>query len=236
MFTDVDFNERTRILVVAAHPDDEVLGCGGTLARAKARGASIAVLFLGEGISGRFPLGQYDSDAFREQTEVRVDSARRALEKLGIDDVTMGTRYCCQFDTIPLIQFTQEIESHIERFRPTLILTHNSAEVNVDHSTTFQAVENACRPTVAWTPKNILCFEIVCSGNWTLDTVFKPNLYVDISEFWDQKMEAWHCYAAEARPFPFPRSDTGLETLARFRGMQAGLEKAEAFRVLRAIV
>lgn len=236
MFTDVDFDERTRILVVAAHPDDEVLGCGGTLARARARGASVAVLCLGEGIAGRFPFGEYDTTEFRQQTEIRTQSARRALEKLGIDDVTIGTQLSCQFDTVPLIQFTHKIESHIERFRPNLLLTHNPAEVNVDHGITFQAVENACRPTVAWTPKTILCFEIVCSGNWTFDSVFKPNLYIDISEFWEQKMEAWKCYESESRPFPFPRSETGLETLARFRGMQAGLEKAEAFRVLRAIV
>lgn len=236
MFSDVDFNERTRVLVVAAHPDDEVLGCGGTLARAKASGANIAVLFLGEGVAGRFPLGQYDSDEFREQTRVRTECAQRALELLGVDDVTMGSRYSCQFDTIPIAQMTQEIESHIERYRPTVILTHNPAEVNVDHGITFTAVENACRPTRPWIPKSILCFEIVCSGNWTFDSVFKPNLYVDINQYWEQKMAAWQCYSPESRPFPFPRSETGLETLARFRGMQAGLEKAEAFRVLRAIL
>lgn len=236
MFTDLDLTERTRILVVAAHPDDEVLGCGGTLARAKSSGAHVAVLFLGEGVAGRFPFGQYDSDEFREQTRVRTESAHKALEVLGADEVTIGTHYSCQFDTVPLIQFTHEIEKQIDRHKPTVILTHNQAEVNIDHSITFTAVENACRPTRQWTPRNILCFEIVCSGNWTLETVFKPNFYVDVSKHWERKMQAWHCYAMESRPFPFPRSDSGLETLARFRGMQVGVEKAEAFRLLRAVV
>ncbi len=236
MFTDTDFNENTRLLVVAAHPDDEVLGCGGTLARARAKGASVSVLFLGEGIAGRFPLGEYDTQEFKLQTQVRTEGAKKALRMLSIDDVKIGTRISCQFDTVPLVELTQEIESAIESFRPTLLLTHNPCEVNIDHRLTHSAVEAACRPTRAWIPKRILAFEIVCSGNWTFETAFKPNVYVDVAEFWTRKLEAWHCYTEESRPFPFPRSDVGLETLARFRGMQCGLEMAEAFRVLRAVL
>ena len=124
----------------------------------------------------------------------------------------------------------------MQRFKPTILLTHNPSEVNIDHRATYEAVEVACRPTRPFVPKQIYTFEIVCSGNWTFETSFKPNVVVDVSAFWEKKLAAWHCYSGEVRPFPFPRSDTGLETLARYRGMQAALDKAEAFRLMRAVV
>lgn len=226
----------TRLLVVAAHPDDEVLGCGGTLARAIASGAHVRVLFLGEGISARFPVGQYDSLEFREQSARRKKGAERALASLGVHETRFGERLCCQFDQVPIIALAKEIESEIDRFRPTLLLTHNPSEVNIDHRLTYEAVEIACRPTRPHTPREIYAFEIVCSGSWTFDSAFKPNVFVDVSRFWKAKLDAWHCYDGESRPFPFPRSDLGLETQARYRGMAGGLEMAEAFRLLRRIV
>jgi len=108
--------------------------------------------------------------------------------------------------------------------------------VNIDHKITYQAVETACRPTRTWIPKSIYTFEIVCSGNWTFDSSFKPNIYIDVSKYWNQKIEAWHCYEGESRPFPFPWSDKGLETLAQFRGMASSLEMAEGFRLVRQII
>jgi len=232
----MDFNQNTRLLVVAAHPDDEVLGCGGTLAKAITHGAQVAVLFLGEGVSVRFPYGEYDSDEFKKQSAVRIEGAKMALEFLGIKDVTFNLdRKCCQFDTYPLTTLVKEVQSHIERFKPTILFTHNNAEVNIDHGITYKAVENACRPTCPYVPKEIYTFEIVCSGSWSFDSNFKPNVYVDISKFWDKKLKAWHCYQGEARPFPFPRSDTGLEALARYRGMACGVEKAEGFRLIRRV-
>lgn len=230
------FDSNTRVLVVAAHPDDEVLGCGGTLARAVAQGAQVAVMFLGEGVSARFPVGQYDSQEFKVQTARREKEAGQALEVLGIKEVYYGKRYCCQFDTVPLISLVKEIEARMESFRPTILLTHNPSEVNIDHRVVYHAVETACRPTREWIPRAIYTFEIVCSGNWTFNPHFKPNVFVDIEKFWEKKMRAWDCYAGEARPFPFPRSHQGLETLAHFRGMSAGIKKAEAFGLMREVV
>lgn len=229
-------NKETRLLVVAAHPDDEVLGCGGTLARAVAAGARTAVLFLGEGISARFPFGEYNSKEFEEQTRTRTEGAKRALQTLGIHEITFNNkRLCCQFDTIPIITLAKEIEGVVERFKPTILFTHNSSEVNIDHRITYEAVEIACRPTRDFIPKAIYTFEVACSGSWTFESTFKPNVYVDVSAFWEQKMKAWRCYEGESRPFPFPRSDQGLETLARYRGMAASLPKAEGFKLMRQI-
>ena len=229
-------NSSSRILVVAAHPDDEILGCGGTLCRAIDCGAIIKILFLGEGVSARFPIGQYDSAQFRHDTKKREIGAAQALNRLGVSDYIFGTRYCTQFDTVPLRSIVVEIEDIIGQFNPTIVLTHNPSEVNIDHRITYEATEIACRPTRQNGPTGIYAFEIVCSGSWKFDPFFKPNVFVDINDVWQRKLDAWHCYEGEARPFPFPRSDQGLDTLAKMRGMTAGLIRAEAFQLLRKIV
>ena len=236
MLANSGFDRNTRLLVVAAHPDDEILACGGTLARALSEGAEVRVLFLGEGVSARFPFGSYDSEKFREESNHRTESAKNALRVLGISNTIFGERYCCQFDTLPQITLTKEIEASMDWFRPTILFTHNPSEVNIDHRLTYEAVEAACRPTRSFIPSQIYTFELVCSGNWTFETTFKPNVFVDVTAFWEKKIAAWHCYAGEARPFPFPRSDVGLETLAHYRGMQVAIDKAEAFRLMRAII
>jgi len=236
MLANSGFDRNTRLLVVAAHPDDEILACGGTLARALSEGAEVCVLFLGEGVSARFPFGAYDSEKFREESNHRTESAKNALRVLGISKAIFGDRYCCQFDTLPQITLTKEIEAIMDQFRPTILFTHNPSEVNVDHRLTYEAVEAACRPTRSFIPSQIYTFELVCSGNWTFETTFKPNVFVDVTSFWEKKIAAWHCYAGEARPFPFPRSDVGLETLAHYRGMQVAIDKAEAFRLMRAVI
>ena len=236
MLANSGFNRNTRLLVVAAHPDDEILACGGTLARALSEGAEVCVLFLGEGVSARFPFGSYDSEKFREESNHRTESAKNALRILGISNAIFGDRYCCQFDTLPQITLTKEIEAVMDQFRPTILFTHNPSEVNIDHRLAYEAVEAACRPTRSFIPSQIYTFELICSGNWTFETTFKPNVFVDVTAFWEKKIAAWHCYAGEARPFPFPRSDVGLETLAHYRGMQVAIDKAEAFRLMRAVI
>lgn len=230
------FSKGQRILVVGAHPDDEVLGCGGTIAKAIFMGAEVAVQFLGEGISARFPFGQYDSPEFHTQTQIRISGAKKALSVLGITDFEFGTRLCGQFDTYPLISIVKEIESKLERFKPQLLFTHNPSEVNIDHRIAYEAVEVACRPTRSFIPDAIYTFEIPCSGSWTFESTFKPNVYVDISEHWDRKIEAWSCYEGESRPFPFPRSIEGLKTIAQYRGLMSNLKMVEAFRLVRMVI
>lgn len=230
------FSTEDRILVVAAHPDDEVLGCGGTIVKAVNSGAKVAIMFLGEGISARFPVGEYHSEEFKQESKIRFNSAVKALKILGVKDYWFGGRLCCQFDSEKMITLVKDIEQKIQKFKPTTILTHDRAEVNIDHRVTYEAVESACRPTMPNSPKEILSFEIICSGSWTFESSFKPNVFVDISDVWEKKMEAWQCYEGERRPFPFPRSDEGIRSLAEYRGLSAGLQKAEGFKLLRKII
>jgi LmbE family N-acetylglucosaminyl deacetylase len=230
------FYKGQRILIVGAHPDDEVLGCGGTIAKAISMGAEIAVQFLGEGISARFPFDQHDNTEFKNQTKVRMDGAKKALNVLGISDYEFGARLCGQFDKYPLISIVKDIERQLASYQPNMLLTHNPSEVNIDHRLTYEAVEVACRPTRDFIPDEIYTFEIPCSGSWTFESTFKPNVFVNISEHWVKKLEAWSCYEGEERPFPFPRSVEGLKSVAQYRGLMSNLKMAEAFRMVRKIV
>jgi LmbE family N-acetylglucosaminyl deacetylase len=230
----MEFKDK-KILVVAAHPDDEVLGCGGTLAKAIVEGAEVHVFFLGEGISARFPIGDYDSKEYYAQTKIRQDGAEKALAVLKIKNFEFGTRLCTQFDKYPLLSIVKDIERKLASFSPDILFTHNPAEVNIDHRRTYEAVEVACRPTREHIPTEIYTFEILCSGSWTFESTFKPNVFVNVAKFWDIKMKAWRCYEGEARPFPFPRCEEGIKTLAQYRGLSSNLKLAEGFRLVRKI-
>lgn len=229
----MNLNKESKLLVVAAHPDDEILGCGGTIAKALACGAEVAVLFLGEGVSARFPIDNYDNEEFKNQTNIRDAGACKAMNLLGIKDYKFGERLCGQFDKYPILSIVKSIEEKMEQFCPDILFTHNPSEVNIDHRLTYEAVEIACRPTRSCIPKEIYSFEIPCSGSWTFDSTFKPNVFVDITDYFDLKMKAWNCYEGEIRPFPFPRSVEGLRALSQYRGMMSNQMLSEGFRLLR---
>jgi LmbE family N-acetylglucosaminyl deacetylase len=229
------FSKKDRILVVAAHPDDEVLAMGGMLAIAKLEKIPVAVQFLGEGVSARFEKSAINGPDYHLANEKRMKGARKALASLGIKDVQYEGNLCCRFDGLEILELVKCIENKIDKFSPTHVFTHNPVEVNIDHRITYKAVETALRPKAGLSVREVYSFEILCSGNWTFEESFKPNLYVDIASVWHQKIRAWRYYEGEERPFPFPRSEKGLEVLANFRGMQSGLELAEAFKLLRRI-
>ena len=227
------FKKKDKILVVVAHPDDEVLGCGGAILIAKKTGCEVNVICLGEGVSSRFK--NFDSINRLKAHNKRISQFKSCIKRLKINDFILEDRLCNQFDNVSLLSIVKSIEIAIKKFKPNIILTHNEFEVNIDHKITHQAVETAVRPVKESTIEKVYSFEIPCSGNWTLNKKFLPNTYLNIKSVWKDKIEAWKIYKDEIRPFPFPRSIKSLQTIAHYRGLQSGLELAEAYKLERSI-
>ena len=216
------------ILVIAAHPDDEVLGCGGTIAKLADAGASVHVAFLADGIFSRV------GERVTQQLELtaRHTAAEKACEILRVKSVSFGEFPDNRMDTIPLLDITRALETLITKHQPSIIFTHHSGDVNIDHSRTHAAVVTACRPQFGHPVKTLLSFEVPSSTEWQLPgsaAAFTPNWFVDISATLNRKLAALEAYAAELRVWPHPRTRQGVEHLAHWRGATVGVDAAEAF-------
>lgn len=221
------------ILVIAAHPDDEVLGCGGTIARESARQA-VHIVILGEGASSRH---DRRSDAPAGELEALRTDARAAAKTVGAAAVEFAGLPDNRFDAVPLLDIVKPVEQWIRRLEPDVIYTHHPGDLNVDHGVTFRAVLTATRPgTTARPVSEIYAFEVPSSTEWAfgrIGGVFRPNLFVDVSETMERKIAAMGCYRSESRPSPHPRSPEALRALGAYRGSAAGVGFAEAFEVIR---
>ncbi len=223
------------ILVVVAHPDDEVLGCGGTIARHVRNGDCVRVVIVAEGITSRATDGP--SDAKLEQLR---NAARKANDLLGVSDLVLEGLPDNRLDSLDRLAVTQRIEAHIQRWKPSIVYTHHVGDVNLDHQVVHHAVVTACRPQPEHSVDTLLFFEVASSTEWQPPGSafpFQPNWYVDITDTLEVKLEALHAYDAEMRAWPHPRSFRAVEHQVRWRGASAGVEAAEAFclgrRVLR---
>lgn len=224
-----------KVLVVVAHPDDEVLGCGGTIHKLLGQGAKVRVVVLGEGSSCRFSADQLGSELVKTTIKQRQSFAEEALATLGVSDYAFGDLPCGRFDTCPMIDIGKKIEAEIAEFDPDTVFTHSGGDTNSDHRITFNAMLIATRPVPGNNVRTLLSCEIPSSTEWRFVETFTPNFFVDLDESnLDAKVRAFDCYVAtEGRPFPFPRCDVGLRTLAAYRGMQVGVNAAEAFQIVR---
>lgn len=221
------------ILVVAAHPDDEVLGCGGTLAKLAAQGASIHVAFLADGVTSR--VGE---PAHGAGVAARREAARKVCAILGVQGVSFGDLPDNRLDTVALLEVTQAVEALVRAHGPDTVFTHHAGDVNIDHQVIHRAVLTACRPQRDHPVRTLLAFEVPSSTEWQLPgtaPVFVPNWFSDISATLDRKLEALDAYAVELRDWPHPRSREGVAHLARWRGATVGVEAAEAFMLGRHI-
>lgn len=216
------------ILILAAHPDDEVLGCGGTIAKLVDEGAIVNVAFLADGVFSR--LGE--ESAQQLELNVRRTAAQKACVILGVKSVSFGDFPDNRMDTIPLLDITQAVEALIAKHQPEMVFTHHAGDVNIDHRRLHDAVVTACRPQQGHPVKTLLCFEVPSSTEWQLPAsapAFMPNWFVDISTTLDRKLAALEVYADELRAWPHPRSRQGVEHLAHWRGATVGVDAAEAF-------
>ncbi len=222
-----------RILIVSAHPDDEVLGCGGTVAKLIREGCEAFTLILGEGITSRYT-NRDKENVNMELMELRRQ-ALKANEILGIKEVFFFNFPDNGFDSVGLLNIIRVIEKIKREVKPKLVFTHSRHDLNVDHKLTYEAVLAAFRPLPEETVRCIYSFEILSSTEWRYPYAFSPNMYINIEDTIELKLKAMEAYMSELREFPHPRSIEGIKVKAMQRGMEVGLRYAEAFEVIRDI-
>ena len=224
-----------KMLVIAAHPDDEVLGCGGTISRFANEGHDIYVAILGEGITSR-----HDNHEQSHQSLITTlqENCQQVAEMLGARDLFLFQLPDNRFDTIPLLDVVKIVEELIDQIHPQTIYTHHGGDLNIDHTVVHRAVITATRPMIGTPVREVYAFEVPSSTEWSFGqfrTEFRPNVFVDITDTLDLKLNSLSLYETEIKKFPHPRSKEGLKAIARRWGSTVGLEAAEAFELVRSI-
>lgn len=231
-------NEK-RILTIAAHPDDEILGCGGTMARHAAEGDAVHILILAEGLTSR------DDERNRESRHGELQGLARSAN---LAAQAVGARSCelldfpdNRMDSVDILDVIKAVEKKIEAIGPSVIYTHFPDDLNVDHRITSQAVMTACRPVPGQMVREIYFFEVLSSTEWSTGSrAFQPNFFVPLADkkgasFLDAKLRALSFYETEMRPFPHSRSLETVKALAALRGSSIGESAAEAFEAARVV-
>jgi LmbE family N-acetylglucosaminyl deacetylase len=220
-----------RILVVAAHPDDETYGLGGTIARHVRQSDSVHVLILTDGVTARHNV-----------TDPQKTAARAACEILGAD-VSFAGLPDQRLDGMPLLETIRPIYDLVKELRPQIVYTHHRGDVNQDHRAVFEATLVAVRPFGDNPVRQVFSYEVASSTEWGppfAEWTFLPNVFVDINATLDTKLMAVEAYRqtyqSEVKPFPHPRSPEAVRTFARQRGITAGMQAAEAFILVRQLV
>ena len=215
------------VLVVAAHADDEALGCAGTILKHVASGDKVHLVFLTDGTSARQGSGN--------DKVARSDACSIAARSMGVSTVTQFDFPDNSMDSVPLINIVREIEQKIVELKPSIIYTHFHNDLNIDHSICNRAVLTACRPQPDMPVKCIYSFEVLSSTEWVdpNSTTFVPNVFVDITDTLQYKLKILESYEYEIRESPHSRSFEGVRNLAGYRGHSVGVRYAEAFMLVR---
>jgi len=219
-----------KILIIAAHMDDEVLGCGGTISKHIDEGNEVAVIY----ICGR----AYFNVITKKMLKREEDCARKVCNLLGINYFKFLHLHDEQLDH-RIIDVVKPIEEEIIKFKPDIIYTHHRADNNQDHKAVFNATMIATRSSADWQPQKVYCYEVLSSTEQSPqfnEYSYLPTTYVDIEKYLDKKIEAFECYKYEMHPYPHPRSPEAIKALAMYRGMTVNLKYAEAFVLVREIV
>lgn len=222
-----------RILIIAAHPDDEVLGCGGTVRRLVDEGYEAYTLILGEGITSR------DRERGVEKRKKEINDlkkhAKEANHIIGVKKIFFYSFPDNRFDTVPILDIIKIIENVKRQLKPSIIFTHYQQDLNVDHKITYNAVITATRPISDESVREIYSFEILSSTEWAYPCSFSPNVFFIINETIQHKIKAMEAYKSELRSVPHPRSLQGIKINAESWGMRIGVGNAEAFVCVRAV-
>lgn len=228
---------KENILVIVAHPDDEILGCGATMANHIKNGDSVQVVIMAEGLTSRDE--QRDCEKRGQELSELIQQSRKANAILGVENVHFEKFPDNRMDSVDLLDVVKIVEKHIQVVKPSIVYTHHSGDVNIDHRIVHSAIVTACRPTPGQCVKTILSFEVSSSTEWQppgSSTYFTPNWFVDISDTLELKLKALNEYKTEMRLWPHSRSVKALDYLAKWRGATIGVEAAEAFYLGRNIL
>lgn len=225
-----------KALIIAAHPDDDILGCGGIMSRFK-NTVQFKVIFIAEGTSCRHLYNESFDEETLSKIEKRNKCGIKALEKLGVQEYTFYNLTCGRLDQIPIIEINKIIEKEIQSFKPDTIFTHSLNDTNNDHVIVYKSTLIATRPTSKALVKSIFSYEVLSSSEWKYTHSFNPNYFIQISENDIQnKWDALKEYHTEIKKFPYPRSKEGVITLAKYRGLQCQSEYAESFNLIRQFI
>jgi LmbE family N-acetylglucosaminyl deacetylase len=229
-------SEKQKILIIASHPDDEVLGCGGSMAKWSMDGHEVHVLIMAEGATSRGK--SRDRVAHQKELSKLKQSANKVGEILGVKSLKLLDLPDNRMDSIDLLDVVKEIESVVDKLKPGVVVTHHFGDLNIDHRIIHEAVITACRPQPGHPVKRILVFEVPSATEWRSPTVgnhFVPNWFEDISETVELKIKALEAYGSEMQEWPHSRSIEAVKHLARWRGVSVGCKAAEAFMLIRLI-
>jgi len=231
------------ILIIVAHPDDEVLGMGGTIKKLTKNKNKVKIVIMATGIAARrstnyqnstkYNISKNDQKILEKQIITIKSHAKKAAKLLGVSDIEFLGYPDNEMDTISNLELTKSVEQIIQKFKPEIVYTHTPFDVNVDHVCCYNAVLTATRPKKNVIVKKLMSFEIPSSTEWNFTSVFAPNTFVDISKELSNKIKALECYKTEIEKFPHPRSAKALESIGNRWGTVSGYSVAEAFCLIR---
>lgn len=215
------------ILVIAPHPDDEVLGCGATIAKHVEQGDDVVVAFVTKG---------YEPDWSREYLDDRISEIKKSNKVLGIKKSYSLGFPAVKLDTIPQKTLNDSLSKVVSKVNPEIIYIPHRGDVNMDHKLVHDACLVATRPFARESIKKVLAYETVSETEWgSINSPFVPNVYEDVSSFLNKKLKALQAYKSEVKEFPHPRSNEVLSALTVKRGSEVGVKAAEAFMLIREI-
>ena len=232
-----------KILVIVAHPDDEVLGMGGTIKKLTKSNHEIKIVIMATGISARrstdfknssqYNVNKNKKDIMNKQIKTLKIHATKAAKLLGVSNIEFLNYPDNEMDKISNLELTKSVEGIIKKFKPETIYTHTPFDVNVDHVSCYNAVLTATRPKKNTNVKKVMSFEVPSSSEWNFTSIFTPNTFVDISHELKHKIKALECYKTELQKYPHPRSAKALQAIGNRWGTVSGFSVAEAFSLVR---
>ena len=222
-----------KILIIAAHPDDEVLGCFGTVSRLIQEGYEAYTLILGEGKTSRDEERQVENK--KDEITILNNEIQNANNTIGIKKVFIESFPDNRFDSVDLLDIVKVISKVKDEVEPDIVFTHYEHDLNIDHQITYKAVVTATRPMHDECVKEIYSFEILSSTEWNYPISYAPDTYYDISDTLDLKIKAMKAYTSELCEYPHPRSLEGIELNAKYQGMRVGKKAVEAFKSIRVL-